>query len=284
MEILNVKQAAEYLGLHPEVLRRKAQNGEIPAQKLGSGKRSPWRFVKSELERYLRGLKRETEKDALEKQMLAKFAQDLQAGEDLEKMAQSLHQMGLLGMEEAIPLVEPFLHSDYDDLRHYAAEAMIRILGVESRPHVWPLLEADEPYWVQLPILAFFARKTGEEAVIAKLKEMYAQNKDYTAFAALFELEPSAVRTDFDRYIQSKNAGIRYRTLMLLRNVHLADEAAILRQFLQDPVFHNQRKAVEIIGQKKLRELVPDLQSLISEATSRDLQKKAAEALAKIFG
>jgi hypothetical protein len=37
-DIMTLKEASGYLSLHPEVLRKKASLGEIPAKKLGKGK------------------------------------------------------------------------------------------------------------------------------------------------------------------------------------------------------------------------------------------------------
>ncbi len=44
-EILNAKEAAEFLGAHVETIRRLARNGELPAYKIGKD----WRFRKEAL-------------------------------------------------------------------------------------------------------------------------------------------------------------------------------------------------------------------------------------------
>ena len=46
--VLNVSEAAQYLRVHQETLRRLARNGEIPAYKVGRG----WRFNRSTLDRW----------------------------------------------------------------------------------------------------------------------------------------------------------------------------------------------------------------------------------------
>ena len=48
--ILNVKTASEYLGISPNSLRALAKTGKIPAARIGRA----WRFVQSDLEKYLR--------------------------------------------------------------------------------------------------------------------------------------------------------------------------------------------------------------------------------------
>lgn len=49
-EIMTSEQAAAYLQIGIVTLKRKAQTGRIPAAKIGRG----WRFVKSELDEWLR--------------------------------------------------------------------------------------------------------------------------------------------------------------------------------------------------------------------------------------
>lgn len=48
-EIMDIREAAEYLGLHPETLRDKARTRALPAAKLGRR----WRFRKVELDDWL---------------------------------------------------------------------------------------------------------------------------------------------------------------------------------------------------------------------------------------
>lgn len=48
--ILNVKTASEFLGISPNSLRSLAKTGKIPAARIGRA----WRFVQSDLEKYLR--------------------------------------------------------------------------------------------------------------------------------------------------------------------------------------------------------------------------------------
>jgi len=48
-KMLKAKEAAEFLGVHVETLRRLARNGEIPSFKIGKD----WRFNKDALERWM---------------------------------------------------------------------------------------------------------------------------------------------------------------------------------------------------------------------------------------
>jgi excisionase family DNA binding protein len=50
-EVFNVDEAAAYLGLNPDVLRRYARKGLIPCRKVGKR----WRFHKTHLVEWLKG-------------------------------------------------------------------------------------------------------------------------------------------------------------------------------------------------------------------------------------
>jgi len=54
--LLTVADVAERFGQHPETIRRKARDGEIPALKLGTSPRAPFRFDRDELEAWVCGL------------------------------------------------------------------------------------------------------------------------------------------------------------------------------------------------------------------------------------
>ena len=49
MEILKLKEAAEYLKIKPDTLRKLARKEEIKGFKISSGKNSSWRFNKHDL-------------------------------------------------------------------------------------------------------------------------------------------------------------------------------------------------------------------------------------------
>jgi excisionase family DNA binding protein len=49
--LLNSKQAAAFLGIHPKTLQKWARNQQVPAIRMGG----LWRFVASELDRWLNG-------------------------------------------------------------------------------------------------------------------------------------------------------------------------------------------------------------------------------------
>ena len=54
--LLTVADVAERFGQHPETIRRKARDGEIPALKLGTSPRAQFRFDRDELEAWVYSL------------------------------------------------------------------------------------------------------------------------------------------------------------------------------------------------------------------------------------
>jgi excisionase family DNA binding protein len=48
-DVLNTKEAAEFLGFNPYTIREKARLGEIPGRKIGSN----WRFSRRQLLKWL---------------------------------------------------------------------------------------------------------------------------------------------------------------------------------------------------------------------------------------
>jgi excisionase family DNA binding protein len=53
--LLTVGEVAQRLGQHPETIRRKARDGELPALKLGTGPRARLAFDPDELDAWLYG-------------------------------------------------------------------------------------------------------------------------------------------------------------------------------------------------------------------------------------
>ena len=61
--VLTLKEAAEYLNVHRDTLRRRAKNGTIPAFKIGTD----WRFYKSSIDNWIRQMEREQRQYAQKK-------------------------------------------------------------------------------------------------------------------------------------------------------------------------------------------------------------------------
>ena len=57
---MTLKEAAEYLSVHKDTLRRKAKSGAIPAFKIGKD----WRFNQASLEEWIKEQERENRQSA----------------------------------------------------------------------------------------------------------------------------------------------------------------------------------------------------------------------------
>jgi len=51
---VDAAEAAQFLGIHPKTLMRMARHGHIPAYSFNEGARRHWRFLKSELDIWMR--------------------------------------------------------------------------------------------------------------------------------------------------------------------------------------------------------------------------------------
>jgi excisionase family DNA binding protein len=60
--VMTLKEAAEYLNVHCDTLRRRAKNGTIPAFKIGTD----WRFNQSSLENWIKEME-EAHKNSVHK-------------------------------------------------------------------------------------------------------------------------------------------------------------------------------------------------------------------------
>ena len=58
--VLTLKEAAEYLNVHGDTLRRRAKNGTIPAFKIGTD----WRFWRGSIDNGIRRMEREQRRSA----------------------------------------------------------------------------------------------------------------------------------------------------------------------------------------------------------------------------
>ncbi len=61
--VLTLKEAADYLNVHKDTLRRRAKNGTIPAFKIGTG----WRFYKSSIDGWIKEMEHQQRQSAHKK-------------------------------------------------------------------------------------------------------------------------------------------------------------------------------------------------------------------------
>ena len=61
--VFTLKEAAEYLSVHRDTLRRRAKNGSIPAFKIGKD----WRFYKTSIDQWIREMEQQQRQSATKK-------------------------------------------------------------------------------------------------------------------------------------------------------------------------------------------------------------------------
>ena len=52
---VDAQEAARFIGVNPKTVTRLARAGMVPAHPIGNGQRRRWRFLKSELDIWMRG-------------------------------------------------------------------------------------------------------------------------------------------------------------------------------------------------------------------------------------
>ncbi|MBN1552400.1 HEAT repeat domain-containing protein [bacterium] len=287
-EILNIKEAGEYLSIHPEVLRKKAASGEIPGKKLGSGKKSPWRFHKADLDRLISRQNGQKNWNQREDQMIQDYVSVLKTSDDLDKLKDALHALGMLGAETALEEVARFLESPFDELQVLAGKAMLRIIGSESRDYLYPRLFDNSPIELKVAVAAFFAYHENDQPSVDFLLEVLQTNDNrqncLQAVLGLLRAAPDKVMPVIRKELNAPHAAIRYRMVMTLEDLDYPDLEEDLKIRLTDSVTNIRKKAAEIAGRKGYRHLVPELVKRILSDDSDEVKSTAGSAISEIYG
>jgi len=97
MDTLDLKEAAQFLRLHPEELRQRAKRGQIPGAKVGRC----WVFLEDDLVQYVRSLypaPRQALQVTLRKEMECHFANAAVSGGSTSELAMASEYAALLGL------------------------------------------------------------------------------------------------------------------------------------------------------------------------------------------
>jgi excisionase family DNA binding protein len=152
MEIMTLKKAAEYLGLSTDVLRRKANDGSVPAAKLGSGSRAPWRFYREELDQLLNWNGAPVDAKLEKKHIFYETMAAYYVAEDEDTQIAVIQQISNLKDNQAIPfLCEILLNKENQPaIIVWAIKAMINILEIDPQKYQHELQEMltenDDPH------------------------------------------------------------------------------------------------------------------------------------------
>ena len=286
-ELLTLKQACQYLSIHPEVLRRKAAAGEIPGQKLGRGKKSPWRFDRETLDGWLTCV---MEKDAEEIQntnAVEQLVTTLRTSDDLEKLADALNTLGLLGTEATVDALKPFLESPFEELRWLACRSIIQVLGLESKDLVYGLLQTDSSPRIRLEVAGFFARLSDDAESLQWLESNLESTEDPALRRnieyQLLSKHPERVVPMLREDLNSSHAAIRYRAFIALNTVEYTEWEADILKMRQDKFPVIRKKAVEFMGLTRNLEMLNPLQDVLNSEEPDDVKREAGLAIARIF-
>ena len=294
-DVLTLKQAAQYLSLHPEVLRKKAASGEIPSKKLGTGKRAHWRFLKSELDALvgkveavvLQSSTQEPDSDSGNKE-IRKLIEILQTSDDHSRQETAIHSTMLLDAKEALPHVIPFVESPFENLRWLAVRTVTTLMGDASRALVYHLLDSDESDRVKLQIASHFGHAENDEKSIRYLTTMFETAADKLRRIAAYSLV--GLRSDLAipflrKELRSGIRPLQYKALVMLRSVEYPERIDDWQWILDNESVEKIRlKAIEIAGMKQAKPLAKRLERLLTEDDSEEVRQAAALALARIYG
>ncbi len=280
MKFITLEEASKMLNLHPEVVRKKARQGVIPAVKLGTGLRAPWRFSHEEIEKYIAGETAPVKEAELHDNYLIKLINQMKTMKDEEKIVSAIHEIGLLGSEDAVPeLTRNILDDETNDtIKYYSIRALMKILGVDSKRYVYKFMDYPNP-WISIEVALFFAKKEMDDKAIEFLKSSYADRKDQNTLIALAQIDYEYVKDDFLALFEHKAIAYRYKALTILDNVKGADYEAILKPLLTDREHKIKRKAIQLVGELKLKNLLQDLTNLLSTRLTDDLKKCIGDAI-----
>ncbi|MCF7918714.1 MAG: excisionase family DNA-binding protein [Candidatus Cloacimonetes bacterium] len=285
MEIMTLKKAAEYLGMNAEVLRRKAANGTIPAMRLGSGKMAPWRFYREELDQYINWERVEVKEDQDQQNHVLEELRKFYKTEDEEVQINILRRIAEIKDTFAVPyLCEVLLNSENKSaLIFWSIRALTEILKEDAAPYLVHFREHADP-WIRIEIARYFALHFKDEGSFSYLEKYYRETHSFVVLQALLEIAPEKYYGELDVLItDSVNSQTRMLALRELRKLKHPNQKELLEPLLHDGEIRIKTLAVEIVGEKRIRELIPDLQEIIESGAPQSLKRQAALALSCIF-
>ncbi len=218
---------------------------------------------------------------------LPKALEALQASDDPLRQSHAIHTIGLLKIREGLPHIIPLIESPSKYLQWEAVRAVIRLMGDKCRPLVYHLLDSDAPDRAKELVAAHFGRSEKDEKSIDYLtarfetapEDRYRHGIAYMLLGLRSDLAIPFIRKD----IRSGNRPIRYKALTSLRDVDYPERIDDWRWVLEnEPVEAIRVKAIQIIGENRVEEMVNPLEQLAWSDGSRKTRDAAAMALDKI--
>jgi len=228
-------------------------------------------------------------KDSRTDRELLKATNALQTSSDPYQLSHAIHTIGLLRIREGLPHITPFIESSSTYLQWEAVRAVIRILGDESRPLVYHLLDADTSDGVKEMVAAHFAESQRDEKSMHYLTTKFHSLPDgryrHGIAYRLLSFRPDLAIPDIRKDIRSGNKPIRYSALISLRNVDYPERIEDWGWVIEnEPVEAIRLKAIQIIAENRTRQMAESLKDLAASGSSQKIRNAAESALTEIQG
>ena len=97
---------------------------------------------------------------------LRKLLNVLQTSDDQDRQSSAIHSIGLLGIQEGLPYIIPFIESPFKHLQWEAVRTVIRLMGDKCRPLVYHMLGSAAPNGVKELIATHFGQTEKDEKSI----------------------------------------------------------------------------------------------------------------------
>ncbi len=284
MEIMTLQGAAKYLNMNAEVLRRQAQKGMIPGRKMNSGKRSPWRFIREELDNFISGVDVKAEAEPESLSVLEKLIKDFRSADTEEKEVMYLTRIGRLADNRAVPfLCEVLMNSENSSNQvFWSIRALVAILGKSAGKYLHSFMEHEDD-WIRTEVTIFFALENGDKRAIELLEEYFLKTKSFIVLQVLLQVKTQKYLPELKQLFASDIAHNRLLALRSLKDISFPEEEQELARLIFDQDVHVQAEALNLAIKRKYRSLIPELQKIISGSYGENIKQKAAGALAELY-
>ncbi|MCF7912997.1 MAG: helix-turn-helix domain-containing protein [Candidatus Cloacimonetes bacterium] len=285
MKIMTLKGAAAYLNMNAEVLRRQAQKGDIPARKLGTGSRSPWRFIQEELDEYMKGNDVQALAEPEAHSVLEKLIREYKTAGSEDKEVMALNRIGRLQKSEAVPFLCEILLNNESSINQifWSIRAIVEILGKEASRYLQIFRDhADD--WIRMEVAIFYALEFGDKPAIAALEEQFEKTGSFLVLQVLLQVKTQKYLPHLQQMFSSEVPHNRLLALRSLKDISYPEEEQELARLVLDNDLQVQTEALKLAVKRKHRSLIPQLQLIIAGNYPESVKRMAAGALAESFG
>lgn len=284
MEVMTLKQAAAYLSMSKEVLRRQASQGKIPGRRLGESVRSPWRFTREELDDFMLTSrdKRVEERDII--MVLLGLMEQFREAKGEEEQVDIIKSISNFEHEIALGFFCKNLldSSSSEVVIYWSIYGLISLLGEDADVYLESFLK-HESDWIRLMVADFFATELGDESAAEQLASSYKKTGSFLALSGLMRCRPEEYWSDFSSLLKSETSHERY---LAVRKLHLIEHeqiSGVLVDLIRDSDARIQNEALELINERYRWDFREELERFISEDHKFGVKQKAVKILSEIY-